>query len=971
MLRLRSAFFLLGCALFGFVMSARAQDEVDLEWAIRRSALAGQELAGSGLDRELDWNDDSWVVRLAAIEAMRRKLELGTKFEEDAASRLVLRITDDSPNVRARALNCLGLLGFSRWGRPSLEALAQDPSPEVRAELCRAVPGVVWLEHSDLLLELAWSSELSVRSSARRVVDSWGALGRSCAEWSETQLRAISELQAKLFSEVREREGGLSYLREVEAWLRPARVSASHPDPELVASVFPAGESRRAARALWTALHCEVLAPEGAKALAAGWTDSLDPEHLDQHRLQREWLLAAAPCYGEALAEPLAVRLAHLEFPKKPLEYDTAREEFLAGMIAATGPDQVADSLLERRASAAVLRDFWELVDPVQISFDVEARSAWLAVSFDRELRVDVAEVLARSFLRSPTEDAREGLVELLRDEDSEVRELAFRTLCSVSAEDLLIVEPRLFEAWKDLTIEARLSALTRLPRERSLPSFRSALLELGADFYLRSEFMAILELLGLFRGDKEVSLAVGAWLLADASRVANGAQPETRPAARAVRAARAGANALHTIGGENAVSTLAQALEVTTGIETEVAIDLISRLGKSGGGREALRRFFRAELPSREKIEVALALGSDSGHSERVDYAEYLRSRFDVCDGALRTRIWRLLVGLHDEESCAFAEKRFFDAALPIEQRAPALEVLLARYQSTRTSAGLEALFKCVEGATDVESERMAIEAVGHSRASQAADFLRPRLEASRAADDVERENLLVALARCAPHSEFLWSELWSEPIRAGEEQLQGRFRGEQLAAVNFSFRGELESLQVLCEAGAWRENALPELFRLDGRLALALAEACRRGGQKEPARLLERHALVALEGELPVQKTQYALLQARLRLWADSLSGGDAEEVAWHASRVLSGWYSGSVTERDLEGVLGIRDPEQGRDPLARIQASAFQGLALQRAREGGRECARRLLDRAEVVLGASSAAQQAQAEAEARLR
>lgn len=937
-----------------------AADPVKQEWRIRGLALD----SGSFLLEPAE----SWTEQWAQLEALRRRLELGHGDSLDAAEceQLVEFLEHAAPNVRAAALACLELAEFATWDAATVAKLAEDPLPEVRTHLCRAVPAESWCANLAILEQLARSDDEDVRNAARHALFGLDTVSDGAP------VAAIA--QAQLLGHVLEKNGVRAYLFEVERWSRLPRALQSRLPVTNAERLFreldESGNALRAARALGRAACSGPLEIADAKVVADGWGIPLDPEWSSEHRMQRKLMLAAARRSGRILAVELLAVIERVSQAEPSLEHEFLLERLFEGLLEAETTSWILPQLSALELGESELVTFWSIASVGEQRFDPVLLESWLATEHSAELRVLVADLLVSVFSRTHEADALSALVRLLQDPEPELRETAFRALCAASSETVNSVALEFFEAWQGMERTDRLAMLRHLPRESALPVFRAPLLELGGAASLRRTHPSILELLGKFEGDAECVAHLSAWLGEDAAYIV-----EHEPSAPGFReaeiAARGGVRALHAVGGEKTVPQLEAALRRTMQASMDVAKTSAWCLGRTRAGLPVLELYLRGDVPTRVRVEAALALARRGAASAQVEASAVLVERYSSCDDELRGRILAAFAATYSEVGHEFAQGVFTNPGSSESEAIQALEVLCACFERDPSDANFAQFALYIELAQSQEARRLVIEALGKRRDLRARTLFEERLMSGPDALGAERQELLVALARIAPDSPLLWTELWRLPFETAEARLVERFRGKIPAAIAFSFRGEIEALKEISAARAWPAKEPTELRRLDGQLALALAEACRAAGDDEHATRLERVALVALAGELSNEKARLAGLRARARLWASAEAGERNSEAAHLAERLFTDWARAEISERDLETLFGAFDFEQGRDPLARLVSSALQARAREAASAGDLKRARELLAEARTQLGDSRAAREQQATLERDLR
>ena len=563
---LQTVCLLLGLAVGG-VSSARTLQSgggelspaVEREWLTRRWALA------SGRHREAIAEalaSPAWQERHQALDALSRARRVAPSLVELAAG----LVGDKHPNVRGRALAVLSrnlidgqASGFqaapgARIPAPLLAELAGDPLPDTRLALARylgcrasAEPGGV---ETDLLLELTADGDRAVRERARRELL---ALGPGAEAMQVALLGALMEGTGGEQPAGAARRAGVT--RALLSLARAPRASY-----DLLARLRRfCGEP--ASSAGWLSLRAQFEAvifihrgPGSAAHLAAGW---LAAEEEPRRVLVRELLVLGARAAGEPVAEALLARVVALEAAAGIAASETenggqgsgagapATEEDLAastailmdGVLEASPPGRAVSLAVALPLTPRAASLLWDRAGLDARAWESAEVEPWLARSAPeasgpavedpwRDTRSAILNALAAPLVRFGHRGSGDLLARFLGDPAPSLGDAAFWALCDAPMAEEWFGE--LHAHWSERPRLSQLSLLELLPREPAALPFRSDMLALGASPATRT--VSVVELLGRFRGDREVVLALDGYLGESLRRME---EAETAPAFR------------------------------------------------------------------------------------------------------------------------------------------------------------------------------------------------------------------------------------------------------------------------------------------------------------------------------------------------------------------------------------------------------------------------------------------------------
>ena len=943
--------------------SAGPEGAVARELRVRRWAL-GPEPAAGALATALA--SASWQERLDALDALARAARAGGTPDATAATRL---LDDPHPNVRAGALRLMAEVAPERACDAALQAAgARLPLERLGAVAVLAESAC----DAGRLAALALDPDPRVAAAARAA---------ACARADESALvRALARSAAS---------DDVEALRDAE-WLvtrAPLHAAAVAELRQLADGLRPPARARAFAAAV-EAGSFAALGRGDAERLLAGWlaTPERDP--------RRQAALTDAARSGDVeLGRALLMALdelttvvsgASVEAPRfgaLVADAERLRAVDAAGEQLFHAPRELAETALETLGVDAALRLAAELaLGPRALvelcpALALRARTlplapcaSWLAPGAAPELRAAALRAFASIAARGGERTAGPLLVLALDDPDPELCADAFRALCQ--AHDVAPFVPALHAAWERQPAGERRRRLDWLPRGAPLFAFRPALLALGEEGGDARRLAA--ELLSGARGDEAVAARLAAWLadeLAGLAREGAGT-PAFRPREQRVQGA---VRALAAVDPERGVPAFERALHASTGASTEIGKSAAAALGLTATGRARLAELLGTALDRRTRIEVAIALASRTDGRPAGDAVSVLVADYPAAARDLRERMLVALGAAGTAEARLSLQRIVEDGARGALERGSALEAVVGAPEAAELCA------RIAVADVPLELRRLAVRLLGAplgdaARLERLHDALaRPPADgARRSAAEEERAllaaELLVALGRTGRLPERLHGAWLAAATRAAPEVLAGRLRGEELPAVDFAWRAELELAGVLAEAGAL-EDALAgaDLALLDGRLALALAGrvAPFAGAEASALRLL-RAGQVALLGE--PEPDSGLLGRARALQLALAWRGARWGEAERAAVRLESDYRRGASAASAWADVFGVFERERGVDPLGRVASAARQARAWRALERGEVAVARAAAAEARALVGSSRAARAEQERLEA---
>ena len=751
----------------------------------------------------------------------------------ELVARAAALVTDEHPNVRARALAALSrnlLAGLASCNQSAPEALlatelltelAGDPLPDTRLALAHHL-GYRALAEEDgpapaILLVLTRDSDVSVRARARRELV---ALGPGA---EDQQAALLATLLADNTAAGRE--------RVTRALLSMARAPRLSPDlllrlRGLVSDSMPAGqrlsqEAQFAAVELIHLVNTERRAVhrdgEGhpVRRLAEGW---LAAERAPHGALVRSLLVLGARAGGEPVARALLDMVVDLgdseewsaPFPDLPaLAGDLARVLLVDGILEASLPQRAVALPGTARLTPAASSLLWDLAALEAHAWSPTELEPWFARSApplsDAEddpwldTRLAILNALAGPLVREDHHGSGDLLARFLDDSSEQMGEAAFQALCDAPRAEVWFAQ--LHAHWSARPRLLQLTMLELLPRSPAAISFRDDLLALGAEPATRT--ISVVELLGAFRGDAQVAAALDRWLGQSLERLEDAgtelafrrAEGRARGALRALLAVAAGLPDGGT-GKLEIVERLSTTLERTQFLlpplpspgssmggvsdggvpQLELPKACVAGLGQldltTGVGLKALEELVAADEGAGLTRRVRVEVFIALANAGRLAGAGTLAADYAHCDGDLRLRILRALAHCAPRESTGGAQAPGFLTAILSDGRMPLEERAVACESLRRWTMGaLEA-----RQISQAQAEQLGLELAGHLRSSMGLDLRRVIL--AQLEHIIGGEQLLaafgahldVSLARLAPGPRREEAELlWGDLLVAG----------------------------------------------------------------------------------------------------------------------------------------------------------------------------------------------------------
>lgn len=896
-------------------------DSVEREFAIRAWALRREPEARS---RALDGDADARASVLKALE--RRGRIDGSPIDADEREAIAGALGEQQaaePQVLAAALRAAAAHGIG-LADAELDSPLRHPLPLVRlaAIECARVE-----RHEERLVELALETDERVASAARDALalalpDSAGALARVAAE--------------------------LRQRGDPAGWNAIAARLERCPAPRPLLADLARGDADRERSAVVEALRLRWHGAADVAAVARAWPgpEGLEPvfvaaaraTHAPQSELGVALLSEAERCEDEARLRALVRGVV---------------EALPAGEVLAR---VAASQRLAERVGEQVL----EVLTVDADGLHAEDLAPWLDASVSAALRRGAAGLLQSMLVDDRRADVAPLLVRALEDRDAAVVDIAFEALCDARPAEPWL--PALYSRWRRLDEGRALAALAELPRGVRLEPFQADLCGIAATRGGAS--LAAFELLAPLAPDAGIAQVAARRLDEELERL-------QQPSARESELRAAGlVRALHEHSGGSELERLERVLERMRE-RVEVSKVAAWALGQSAAGRERLAKWIAPDVPSRLRIEAALARAPHG--DERAVAA--LVVDWEGCDFELRSRMLAAWGASESAAALAALRRVALDGGTSELHRELALDMLAARRPpdfETLTEAAAD---------RNLDLRRHALLAIGGCGHERAVGWLRERLgalelsdatPAARAAHEVEREALWTALARLGAVDDELESAWLVGPLAAAPEQLRARFVGRAQGGTGFVWRAELEVARALARerrllaalerAGAW--------WRCDARLLAAIGSTALEQRDFAAARELFRAAGIGLLGEAEGEEREARRFEVRLGLLAACEALGDAASFERVARGLLEDELVGRGPRRAFEREFGAFDPVRELDGCARLRAAIPQAAALELAGRGELELARRRATESAALVGASRAAREAQARLEEAL-
>jgi hypothetical protein len=1004
------ALWLLCAPVFG---AGQADDSIARERLVRQWALSPVE---HELDLKSTIGEGPWSQRARALESIRRSLAAGV-FPRDGSLDSVLalvpaEVEHEHANVRAAALEAMAL-----W--PQGFAPLEKVEARVRGESLPLVR-LAWVHYltgrgdgAPVLAVLAQDSDREVAHEALRAL-------LACPRRDEARIVAVcADLVAK-----GDHEGLL------ELALACERNGAT---PKLLIDLSTQCEngfgadvkSKRAWAAVFHAtllrLH-HFLAPHGLAfphVIISGW---LGDGHGGLER--RGLMLRAARFGGTDLAQ--ALTYAAIEAA------DADRGEYLDGLVETLDAQSLADGAHTQIEFGTGLRlMLWDRLIGRGTSWNPETTASWLTPKTPLELRTSVVAAIADTFADNGDEGSAELLVGVLADPDASLAFDAFSALCDAADPGPWL--EALHATWSARDDEAKWGTwLEQLPRGPALVPFRAEFLAAAeARLELRG---TLAELLASFSGDGEIEARLGAWLEDELRAVSSLSADDGR--AVELRASSV-VRALHRALGPDAVEALWSATESVVrdwreADQNSAARDAcvgigklaVALVGRSEAGRSRIGALLAEDVPRRLRIEAALALAPIHAVDGDPDAASWsavvwLTQDYAACDDELKTRILRTFGQTRDEPSFLFLRSIVGDGGSEFEdpgeltfEISEAIDSIGKRCRAATRDQGV--VFRLAENARDPDVKRAAIEELGKIGGDKALDKalswlaehfdeVGKRLD-DRSQGDLAREFALAEHQATLTGLAHFWRRrsvgltdfgpgpgssgsglesvvrfrtrrwLFALPDAASKDTLEDRFLAKKLAAVDFSWRAELEVSEALAHFGNLLQMLGAEaLWRFDARLLLQMGH--RAATVPVEFDLTAAHRLlaagqIALAGEAQREDIEELDLNARLERFRMAEQQDEWSTCAGLAEGMLADWRVGRLSARVFRRTFGDFDPRRGEDGGARLESAALQARAHEAAAAGTLERARELAQAARKRLGFSHAALMAQKRLERRL-
>ncbi len=640
--------------------------------------------------------------------------------------------------------------------------------------------------------------------------------------------------------------------------------------------------------------------------------------------------------------------------------------------------------------SEDVTLEMWDVVASRNEALPVEATRPWIEDE-RADVRAEVARAVGRRYLMGREPGLAVLVGQMLTDDDSTQRSLAFAWLCGgphVEPFGGALRAAYDAEAQEGSDVSPRQARwLAQLPRNVPVPAFRDLVIRLVEQSATRSP--SIIELLGTYTaGDEGVAEVLDRALAEELAALVRGGTFTDRlvPDSRAAALVRA----LHRTRGAAAVPLITDALERSMGpmnggpprenVRPQLPKTAVSLLAATEAGRYQLRRFlvFDDVVPRRVRFEVALQLARTASSwpelASRV--GAHIVTDFGVVDGTLRMRGIAALAALAPVEDTVVdtllgelargtrgdeAERLAAIAALG---RRGALELLVAVVEIPLTRdefglADLEAASAAARGLADpVFDGRLTAPTEAILELLQVVDG---RVDAWDG-EEIEREafveirgalitSLCAGIARRESAGLLLDSNAWLDfsvkdavrswivrrPETAGADDIAARFAGEDLGDVRFRWQSELAAVDAWGQAAAFftPNSGLGHapVPVVDSRLLLVLGEGATRQGHgwTAPEWLLST-GLFAVEGEQRTRDAARDLALGRAALTRFHMAAEQWDAAALQALRLLVEVRRDRTRRSALESLFDVSDPSIPSDAEARLAGlvHVFRGRA-----------------------------------------
>lgn len=914
-----TATILLACLMFAGALPAPVQDPVDAEWRVRRGALESLDAAGFARD------SSDWRERYQALDALNRR-DVGRLGERDAALATGL-LFDPQSNVRALALGV-----HARHGLPlpdSVGGLLEDPMPEVRMQLARALVCCEDEEAFGWLARLVLDGDPRVAREACAQLFVQGARARTVqAEFLQSNwTRLEPELFLQLLDVLDRSNESRALVANMEAWFDtlPAETSAV--------------EGFAGRRALWATL-ADAQPSEAALALLVDhWLTPLpqsDP-HVERKRRKRQENFQGAAAVGERLVSLLLERAESFaqragEEGEDAAELAWNSHELIVGALevhfspALPGPDEMSAEAW-RVAREFPLHEDWSAAMATEVwsacfgRADEWGESLLLGLQHPSEdVRFAAWETLAEIWNRTRGLQPESWLPAVLQD--PELAPAVYRSF--LHSERRLRAADALHAWWQTQVPDAQLELLREHDTGRRYPLWRADLIALwkrGA-----GPQPALLELLGRFPGDEEIAGMLIGPLEAQIAMLEESSVPPKEVIRGPWRAAEARATwILEAWLGtrewdESGIAERRELLLRVGKLGKELGKRLVGELANADEGLDVLADVVLSEaLAPRLRYEILLL------HDDLPDEAleEELFSAYANCDDELRLRILRRAGDTQSALARALVHEVVFDAGAGPALRQTALDSM------ARQSGAVQELEHVLDDVVDYELKQSALGHLGklaseHERL-QLLQLYDDPLQRSLMGDELLATLVAIEVRAGSGLSEPVSDRWRGEAEDAAHSELLERFVSKRMAARNFVYSGWLRGAERLTGAG-WLEDAMGDgWYRWDGRLLMRLAEVAVEGSEAADTQLdhrIQGAARVALLGEGPAGDRAGLLVRLRARLMLGALDARDWNAALALVDELLDGWRSGRISNLAVNSVFGPREAGR-RDPRTALLA------------------------------------------------
>lgn len=960
------------CAFAALSSRLSAQElprSVEREFEIRERAL---------FPERFDWQVDTasdWRELHARLEALLRS---AGELTRDQLVFVRACVEHEHSNVRAQALAVMALAGAGIEGVDAVQILDElqgDPMPEVREQLAGVLANVEGEDADRRLLELEGDSDSNVADAARVELLSRGesSLSTQIALFGASPLHLdAGEFIAALFvldhlPPNRPLFDGVS--ESMAAAVRAEQVSWFDSDSEDAKAANGNYARWTSRRALWEALRHSRGIPYDGDAVAAGWNLPLYGADEWTERKRRKRLLEAAERGNGSLYEPLFQRLApHVVAGAGTGDVGLSAAErswLLEGAIQSYFSHSIVrknrkDFPITPGMTPEFLVDFFEQVEGLADGWISNGLHAYYDVS--PEVRSAAFSAFAETWSRTGEPRSRRLVVKALEYPDLALD--AFRTL--IGGRHAVPEESTVYRWWKSQPEEERMDLLDDFRRGVRFESWRETLLTAWSREATRS--VSVAELLGGYIGDAEVEELLGLWINrellileaspAPAEDVKDG--PWREAEARALWLTRSWLRIRTQRDGSSEPGPEVELLLRVGDLGKELGKLLVGRLVKFPAGRAATAEVLsNPALSRRVRFEILLT-------NEDITSVDSLREMFvayDTCDADLRARIARRAAGVQDEIVLRRLQQIAQDSEAEPAERLAAIESMASAGSDEEVVPWLAEFLR---GRFDFDLKQAAVASLG-SRA-RSLDGLGLR---ELHADPVSRAHLgdalLPALVRIELRGSGVVSEETLEVWRAeagsrAVEELEARFRSEELAARNFVYGGWLNAALALLESEQLEAALGEDYWKWDARLLARLGETILETNTIELVSLaskIDRAALIGLLGEGDAPERPALLVRLRARMLQRERWTGNWAAAQWWAEILLRDWRTGRSSPTAIGSVLGTFDRTREHDPrnwLLSIYVGTFAWQALE---EGDLERAKALNARARALAGESATA------------